>query len=615
MNIVRNHTAAHIVALCSIVIIAGGLLYGTAYLLDTSRDGVIVSGVNIGSVKVGGLTKEQAYARVSESIARFESKGVAVRALTQAITLNSTKFAESTDATPIYEFDQDSAVNSAFLVGRGDSLWARVFTQWNAGHTGVTVELPVDTQDERIKAILARELAGVVTKPKETVLSVAGGSLVTIEPGVPGQMLMLDDAVLAIHNRLETLSFDEVLVKTAYKEPTISQAEAETLIPEFQKLVSMSVFQFSLASSTVAVARPEWLSWVTLQKVNGTVELTLDDDRVNATLTALAPQVETEAVSARFTIENGKVKAFAPARQGIAVDRGATITELKNQWHLPGSTVTPVARVSLIIKKTEPAITDGEVEKMGIKELVASGTTNFKGSPVNRRFNIKLGVEKISGSLVAPGDEFSTIKAIGEIDGEHGFKEELVIKGNETKPEFGGGLCQVSTTLFRSVMNAGLPVTARRNHSYRVSYYEPPVGKDATIYYPNPDFKWVNDTGHYVLILGRVEGDNATFELWGVKDGRTQIQTAPTVFNIVPPPPKKEIPVTTLAPGKIKCTERPHAGATAVFNYTITYPNGEVKDQEFRSVYRPWGEVCMVGVDPVAQPDDVVSVPPLIPQI
>jgi vancomycin resistance protein YoaR len=172
---------------------------------------------------------------------------------------------------------------------------------------------------------------------------------------------------------------------------------------------------------------------------------------------------------------------------------------------------------------------------------------------------------------------------------------ELVIKGNRTIPEYGGGLCQIGTTVFRATLASGLPVTARRNHSYRVVYYEP-AGTDATIYDPAPDYKFVNDTGGTVLIQTRIEGDDLIFEFWGKPDGRIANQTKPRIFNITPPPPTKIIETEDLPVGEKKCTEKPHSGADTEFTYTVTYPNGEVKQEVFKSHYIPWQEVCLIGV-------------------
>jgi len=119
---------------------------------------------------------------------------------------------------------------------------------------------------------------------------------------------------------------------------------------------------------------------------------------------------------------------------------------------------------------------------------------------------------------------------------------------------------------------------------------------DATIYNPKPDFRFLNDTGNYLLWQARTEGDQVVFELWGTGDGRLASTTTPRIFNIVSPPPVKIIETTDLKPGEKKCTERPHSGADTVFTYTVIYQNGEPKEQEFKSHYRPWQEVCLVGV-------------------
>ena len=196
--------------------------------------------------------------------------------------------------------------------------------------------------------------------------------------------------------------------------------------------------------------------------------------------------------------------------------------------------------------------------------------------------------------MIAPDGEFSLLKTLGPIDGSHGWLPELVIKGNKTTPEYGGGLCQIGTTVFRAAMNSGLVITERRNHSYRVRYYEP-AGTDATIYDPAPDFRFKNDTGHWVLITTEMRGDQLVFTVWGTKDGRSVAPLNPVISNIVAPPPKKLIPTTELAPGQQKCTEVAHAGATAKLDYVVTYTGGEVKKTTFTSYYKPWGAVCLVG--------------------
>jgi vancomycin resistance protein YoaR len=178
---------------------------------------------------------------------------------------------------------------------------------------------------------------------------------------------------------------------------------------------------------------------------------------------------------------------------------------------------------------------------------------------------------------------------------------ELVIKGDKTTPEYGGGLCQVGTTTFRVALNTGLPIIERRNHSYRVSYYEP-AGTDATIYDPSPDLKFVNDTAGHILIQTKITGNTLRFEFWGTSDGRQVTQTKPEIYNITQPGPTKIVETQELAPGQKKCTESAHAGADTVFYRTITYMSGEKKEETWKSHYVPWQAVCLVGVEKPAEP-------------
>ncbi|MDP3793640.1 MAG: VanW family protein, partial [Candidatus Uhrbacteria bacterium] len=147
----------------------------------------------------------------------------------------------------------------------------------------------------------------------------------------------------------------------------------------------------------------------------------------------------------------------------------------------------------------------------------------------------------------------------------------------------------------RAALGSGMPITARTNHAYRDPYYEP-AGTDATIYEPAPDFRFKNDMEHWVMITTHIQGNDLAFRFWGTKDGRVATQSAPRVFNFVPPPEKKIIETLDLKPGETKCTEKAHTGADARFDYTVNYSNGELKKKTFYSHYKPWGAVCLLGV-------------------
>jgi vancomycin resistance protein YoaR len=263
-----------------------------------------------------------------------------------------------------------------------------------------------------------------------------------------------------------------------------------------------------------------------------------------------------------------------------------------------------VEELEPIVEVIEPRQRISDVNDLGITELLGVGKSGFAGSPPNRRHNIKIGAEAVNGTLIPPGEEFSLLETLGTIDGPTGYLQELVIKGNETIPEYGGGLCQIGTTTFRGTLAAGLPITARRNHSYSVPYYYDDQGKpgtDATIYDPAPDYRFKNDTENYVLISTRISGDDLFFEYWGTKDGRKVVQSETRTWDYVPPPETKYVETLDLPVGEVKCTESPHAGIKAAFDYTVTYTDGTVKEETFKSQYRPWQEVCLIGVEELSE--------------
>jgi vancomycin resistance protein YoaR len=207
------------------------------------------------------------------------------------------------------------------------------------------------------------------------------------------------------------------------------------------------------------------------------------------------------------------ITVLESGKDGLELDESAAVASIRLAVEADRETV------SLPVSATPPTIGSTDPAALGIRELVAEGTTNFRGSPKNRIFNINRALEQFQGVLIVPGAEFSFVKQLGDVDGEHGYLPELVIKNNKTEPEFGGGICQVSSTMFRTAINGGMKITARRNHAYPVSYYKP-YGMDATVYIPAPDFRFVNNTPGNILILSSVEGTSLTFRFYGTKDGR-----------------------------------------------------------------------------------------------
>ncbi|MEX2055253.1 MAG: VanW family protein, partial [Candidatus Andersenbacteria bacterium] len=242
--------------------------------------------------------------------------------------------------------------------------------------------------------------------------------------------------------------------------------------------------------------------------------------------TTIVPEINQPAQNARFERNaEGRVTQFEQPQDGQELDIPATVAAIEEAVGQHQRAATLALRI------TPPAVsTSQDIEALGLTSLLATGESDFAGSPANRVHNITVGTTRYHGLLISPGEDFSFNKFLGPVDGAHGFKPELVIKHNVTIPEFGGGLCQVSTTLFRSAIYSGLEITQRRNHAYPVRYYGTP-GFDATIYPPYTDLRFTNNTPGYILIQARLEGTKLAFEFWGTDDGREVEVGGPTPYN------------------------------------------------------------------------------------
>lgn len=301
------------------------------------------------------------------------------------------------------------------------------------------------------------------------------------------------------------------------------------------------------AKQTVAVAVPSPLAnyfyeqtGISKPSTNATNSAIVKNPLVNEQglgqyLLNLEGQINRPPQEAKLTIENERATAFAPHISGQILDLAESrklfkeaLSQGKQNLALPVITLPP---------KTELA----DLNSLGIKALLARGQTDFSGSSPSRIQNIKMGASRYRGLIIKAGEEFSFNKYLGPIDAAHGFLPELVIKPEGTVPEFGGGLCQVSSTAFRAAFFSGLPITKRRNHSYAVRYYEwisddapRAPGLDATIYPGAQDLKFINDTPGAILIWTEAEGRRLYFDFYGTPDGREVLVDGPHPYDRKP---------------------------------------------------------------------------------
>jgi vancomycin resistance protein YoaR len=296
------------------------------------------------------------------------------------------------------------------------------------------------------------------------------------------------------------------------------------------------------------------------EKAKSTVSIQtyrFDPETIYRWVKSKASTIESEAHDPELTIFDGRAVSFTPPTPGVSIDSYSTT------FNIIASLESGLSTAELAVSTTEPRTPLKALNSLGITELIARGESKFNGSPKNRRTNIAVGVDKIKGVIIKPGEEFSFNKYLGPVEKEYGFVPELVIKKTGTVPELGGGLCQVSSTTWRAAMQAGLPITQRKNHSYAVQYYAP-QGTDATIYPGVIDLKFINDTPGAILIWPYLKDkDTLIFDFYGTKDDREVVLEKPIQYD-------------RKSDGSMKASWTRHVTK-----------NGVTTTNEFKSVYLP----------------------------
>lgn len=303
------------------------------------------------------------------------------------------------------------------------------------------------------------------------------------------------------------------------------------------------------------------------------------------------------AKNALFKFNNGRVIAFRKEQNGLEIISEKFLKDIEKVTENDSK----YEKINIKTKIIFPEITLAKSNNFGIEEKIASGSSNFTGSIPERIFNINLAASKFNGILVPPGKIFSFNETLGEVSTLFGYKKAYVIKEGKTILDDGGGVCQVSTTLFRAVLNAGLPILERTAHAYRVHYYENDnqPGFDATVYAPYVDFKFKNDSPTYILIETVIDKENNVllFNLFGKKDKRKVFISPVTIWDITSPPETKYQEDPTLKKGTIKQVEWPAWGAKTSFNYQVIKEEKIIFEKTFFSYYQPWPAVFLVGIN------------------
>jgi len=540
-------------------LIAGSLFFAAAILIffltiQLMNIGKISRGVKAAGVELGGLSREQAKELLDRETGEYRQSVL-------SFVYQDRQFNSDFDGLGIV-FNNGALIQSAYEIGRGPNSFLGLFEQLRAlfGYYNLGLNYAIDSAKFRE---FLQTISRLETPAKDATLMFdeKKQDFIVVEEK---SGLMIDRKRLRaeLEFNLSNLRRNAINVSLVEDAPEITANETEAAKVQAKEILAQAPYSLKFEDKKWTLNKDLLLGWFNFAAVaeaglgNKILDADFDSEAVEKYLAVLSQSINREPINAQFEFKNSRVTAFALGQDGrrLNVEKsGEEIVEnLKNRRK------TIVLAVQII----EPEITAKKADELGIKGLLGRGVSDFSGSPKNRRENIRIGAAKFHGILLKPGEEFSFNKLLGEVGPKQGYLPELVIKRNKTVPEYGGGLCQVSTTAFRAAVNSGLLITDRIQHSFAVKYYNP-QGFDAAIYPPSADLKFKNDSPEHVLIQTKIEKSKLTFEFYGTSDGREAKVVGPEEYD-----------------------KKPDGSMKAKFVQEI-YRNGElVRKMTFRSTYR-----------------------------
>ena len=559
--------------------------------------GRIFPGVTVAGVDVSGMPPDQAALKLSETLSYPISGKVVFRAADKAWVSSPVQLG--------MVFDPSASAQAAYSLGRSGGLFGALAGQIRARGYGDEVA-PVIIFDQRVAYQYLQGLAKQVDQPMVEAGLKIDGSNVSAIAGQAGRTLNIDVTLYVLSAQLQSFRDGEVPLGIQEMQPTITDVSAQAGLA--QQIISQPL-QLTVPNPQSGdpgpwVYQPEVLAHlIGVQKVmdgdQSKAQLVLNSGLLHQMLSAIEPQVDRQPANARFHFDEstGQITPISQSTTGRTLDIDASVKAI-NDALMQGQ-----HSVALVVTETQPQVADtATAQQLGITQLLPNGvqTSYFYGSHTERVQNITTAASRFDGVLVAPGEVFSMGQALGDVSLDNGFTEALIIYGGRTIKGVGGGVCQVSTTLFRTVFFAGFPIVERVPHAYRVSYYEETsggrdpslAGLDATVYFPLVDFKFKNDSPYWILMETSVSGDSLTWKLFSTYDGRTVQWNTTGPQNIVPAPDPLFQVNQDLNPGQITQTDYAANGADVTVDRTVL-KNGAVYFQDqVKTHYQPWQAIC-----------------------
>lgn len=563
------------------LLIVGPLLmigsYEAAYWKKT-YPGVVVAGIGLGN-----KSREQALA----ALQILQTK--------QTITLIWGTSQWEIRANEVgWEYDLEQTTETAYRVGRGGNWIQDTKNKIQAWKSETVVEPVFSLKENQLVEAIASVSAQINIPTREPEVIITGGKAV-VTAGENGQEVDERKLMQAIRRAIGQAYDLSVEVPVRQLQPKLTEEQVEQLKSRAEKVLNKKL-TVSFESQMWDIGPEQIISWLDPSKSSGWKKI-----EIGEWVGSLAQTVDRPAQNAHVKfLGPNRVEEFAPAKNGVMIKQRELVSLLVGYLVSLEKDGPKEIVVEIPIITTEPKVKTADVNNLGIKELIGKGESLFAGSIPNRIFNIKKAALNMNGVLVAPGETFSFNKYVGDISAAGGYKSAYIIKEGRTVLGDGGGVCQVSTTLFRAILAAGLPIEERTAHAYRVHYYEEDSqpGFDATIFTPDVDLKFKNDTPAYILIQTAMDEAQTklVFELYGTSDGRKVSISKARVWDVTPPPPALYQDDPALFKGVMRQVDFSAWGAKVAFDYKVIRDKEVLQSQTFYSNYRPWQAIYLRGI-------------------
>ncbi|MDO8963793.1 MAG: VanW family protein [Coriobacteriia bacterium] len=562
-------------------------------------NGRIYAGVRIGAVPVGSMSLIQAEATVDRESVKRLSRPVTATHGAKVWTMAAGDVGA--------KIDSSGSVERAMAVGRTGSVWRRVSERFAGMFGGIDIAAKVDGDPAKIESVLDG-IAEVVNAPsKSATVAIESGvaSLVKAEIGIAVNRARTRAALLAAF----LSDGHDVRVAVGPAPVAVSDADAAQALEDAKKLVAGPA-TVEYKGTTFNVARQDVARWVafradpapgssaTASGTSDAIERRIlvayyEPARIGVSIIPFVGGIGRPARDAQFVAASGRV-TIKPSQSGIGPDLAALSHDL-GAAALAGTRRTAVMRLGV----RQPKLTTEQARAMGITDRISTYTTTFAPGNKPRVNNIKLLSATLDNKLIPPGGTFSFNKSAGERTAGKGYQEAPAIVNGKLVPQLGGGVCQVGTTIFNTVFFSGLPILERRNHSFFISHY--PKGRDCTVSWGGPDFKFKNDTANWILIRTDCTSGSLTVALYGTDPGY-DVEYTTSDFTDIRPYPVQEIKDPTLMKGARLTEDGGVEGGKVTVVRTVYKAGQVVRTDTFVSHYKPKEEVVRVGTKAASKP-------------